>query len=145
MNTLWLVGLAAIGGVATALQTHIMGSLDKKIGTLESVFVTYAGGGVLIGLVMLFQRGGNLGAMSTVPWYAYTPGALGLVIVGTLGYSAPRLGLVPVFTVFVAAQFILATLIDQTGWLGGQARPLSVSGWAGMALVLAGVYLILRR
>jgi transporter family-2 protein len=142
---MWLIGLAAIGGVATAFQTHLMGVLDKKIGTLESVFVTYAGGGLIIGLVMLFQRGGNLGALSSIPWYGYAPGILGLVIVGTLGYSAPRLGLVPVFTVFLAAQFILAAWLDQTGWLGGQARPLSFSGWAGLALVLSGVYLILRR
>jgi transporter family-2 protein len=145
LNAIWLIALAAAGGLATALQAHFMGILDKEGGTLESVFVTYAGGGAIISLVMLFQRGGNLAALASAPWYAYASGLLGLVIVGTLGYSAPRIGLVPVFTAFVSAQFLAAALFDHTGWLGGQARPLTGSAWAGMAALLLGAYLILRR
>jgi hypothetical protein len=48
------------------------GILDRRIGTLESVFITYFSGGLLIGLIMLVQRGGNLGAGEAVPWYAYS-------------------------------------------------------------------------
>ena len=83
-----------------------MGLMDKQIGTLESVFITYGGGGLLIGLIMLFGRGGNLAGVQGVPWYALSAGALGLVIVGTIGYSTARLGLVTVLTIIVAAQFI---------------------------------------
>jgi transporter family-2 protein len=145
MNLSWLVGIAALGGVATAVQAHFMGLLDKRHGTLESVFITYFGGGVLIGLVMLLQRGGNLGATAAAPWYAYGSGALGLVIVGAIGYSAPRMGLVAAFTVFVAAQFCMAALVDHFGWMGAELRPLNASRIAGMAVVLAGIWLIVRR
>ena len=60
MNLYWLATVTAIGGIATALQAHFMGLLDKRVGTLESVFITYFGGGLLIGVIMLLQRGGNL-------------------------------------------------------------------------------------
>ena len=83
-----------------------MGLMDKQIGTLESVFITYGGGGLLIGLAMLLNRGGNLAAWQGVPWYALFAGALGLVIVGTIGYSTARLGLVTVLTIIVAAPFL---------------------------------------
>jgi bacterial/archaeal transporter family-2 protein len=144
MNLNWLVAVAALGGAATALQAHVMGLLDRRLGTLESVFITYFSGGVIIGLIMLFQRGGNLGAAGTAPWYAYTSGVLGLIIVGALAFSTPRLGLVTAFTVFTAAQFTLGALIDHFGWMGGTVRALTVTRLSGIAVVLAGVWLIIR-
>ena len=144
MNVYGLVALTAVGGVATALQAHFMGLLERRAGTLESVFITYAGGGLLVALAMLIQRGGNLAAAAGAPWYAYTAGVLGLIIVGTLAYSAPRLGLVAAFTVFVAAQFAMGALVDHFGWLGSAVRPLTPSKWIGMAVVLSGVWLIVR-
>ena len=80
-TSLPLITIAAAGGIAVTLQAQFMGLMDKQIGTLESVFITYAGGGLLVGLAMLLVRGGNLAAWQTVPWYALTAGALGLVIV----------------------------------------------------------------
>jgi transporter family-2 protein len=144
MNMQLLAAITVIGGVATALQAHFMGLMDKRLGTLESVFITYFSGGALIGLIMLLQRGGNLSAGAAVPWYAYTSGALGLVIVGALAYSTPRIGLVAAFTIFVSAQFAMGALVDHFGWLGAAVRPLNASRLAGMAVVLVGVWLIIR-
>jgi transporter family-2 protein len=145
MNWYWLAAITALGGVTTALQAHFMGLLDRQVGTLESVFITYFSGGVLIGLIMLFLRGGNLGAGASAPWYAYTSGALGLVIVGTLGFCAPRMGLVTTFTIFVAAQFAMGALVDHFGWMGAAVRPLNAARLAGIAVVLAGIWLIVRE
>jgi len=92
LNTLIpLIIIAAIGGIAVNLQAQFMGLMDKQIGTLESVFITYGGGGLLIGLIMVLSRGGNLAGWQGVPWYALSSGALGLVIVGTIGYGPARL------------------------------------------------------
>jgi len=145
MDVYWVAAVAAVGGTATAIQAHFMGLLDKRIGTLESVFITYFGGGVLIGLIMLCQRGGNLGGGEAAPWYAYTSGVLGLLIVGALAFSTPRLGLVAAFTIFVAAQFAMGALVDHFGWMGATARPVNASRLAGMAVVLVGIWLIIRE
>jgi transporter family-2 protein len=145
MSFYGLLGVVALGGAATAFQAHFMGIMDKRIGTLESVFITYSGGGLLIGIIMLIQRGGHLGYLTAAPWYAYTSGILGLVIVGTLAYSAPRLGLVAAFTVFIAAQFLMGALVDHFGWMGAEVRPLNLARIAGMALLLAGTWLITRN
>lgn len=139
-----LIIVAVIGGVTVALQSQLMGLLDKSIGTLEGVFITYAGGGLLIAITMIFMRGGNLGAWQSVPWYAYSSGALGLIIVGAIGYSAPRLGLVATFTIIVSSQFVVAALIDHFGVLGATTRPLDISRMLGMAVLLAGIWLTMR-
>jgi len=49
------------------------------------------------------------------------------------------------FTVFVAAQFAVGALVDHFGWMGAAARPLNASRLAGMAVVLAGIWLIIRE
>lgn len=139
-----LIIVAVIGGISVALQAQMMGLLDKASGTLEAVFITYAGGGLLIALIIVVMRGGNLGAWSSVPWYAYSSGALGLVIVGSIGYSAPRLGLVATFTIIVSCQLVAAALIDHFGLLGATIRPFDLSRLLGISLLLAGIWLTIR-
>jgi transporter family-2 protein len=140
-----LVIVAIIGGIAAALQAQLTGLMDRGIGTIESVFITYGSGGVLVGLLMLAQRGGNLAAWQNVPWYALSTGVLGLVIVGTIGYTVPRLGIVAAFTIIVATQFVLGALIDHFGLLGAEVRLLNLPRLAGVVVLLAGVWLIIRN
>lgn len=139
-----LIIIAAIGGIAVALQAQFMGLMDKQIGTLESVFITYGGGGLLIGLAMLLGRGGNLAAWQGLPWYALSAGALGLVIVGTIGYGTARLGLVTAMTIIIAAQFIAGAVIDHFGMLGADLRPLNLPRIFGIGLMLLGTWLVVR-
>jgi len=63
-NSIMIIIVATLGGVAVAIQAQMMGQLDKGLGTIESIFITYGGGGLLIGLIMLVMRGGNLSAIS---------------------------------------------------------------------------------
>ena len=57
MNSyIFLVIIAAVAGVAVALQGQSMGLMDKGIGTRESVFLTYASGGLVAAVVMLASR-----------------------------------------------------------------------------------------
>ena len=146
MNNLpFLLMVVSIGGVAVALQAQFMGLMDHNIGTLESVFITYGSGGLLIGLTMLLLRGGNLSAWQNVPRYALLAGIMGLIIVGTIGYTVPRLGLVSSMTLIVAVQFMAAAVLDHFGLLGATLRPLDWARALGMAVVLLGVWLIVRQ
>ncbi len=143
-NVAWLTGVAAMGGVAVALQAQFMGAIDRGVGTLEAIFINYVGGGVLIGLVLLAMRGGNLAAWNSVPWYTLSVGVIGLVIVGTIGYSAPRLGLLAALTVVVAVQYITGALIEHYGLLGAAQRAFDPSRLLGVACMLLGTWLLVR-
>jgi transporter family-2 protein len=141
---LFLIFVAAMGGVAVAVQAQLMGLMDRGIGTLESVCITYVGGAVIIGLILLALRGGNLGTWQNVPRYALGAGIVGLIIVGAIGYSVPRLGMVPAFSVLVASQFIFGAVIDHFGLFGASVRPLDLSSLLGIPILLLGTWLIIR-
>ena len=140
-----LVFLAVVGGVAVVLQAQFMGVLDQQIGTIESVFITYGSGGLLVGLTMLALRGGNLAAWRSVPPYILITGILGLIIVGTIGYVTPRLGLVTAFTILIATQFVLGGIIDHFGLFGAEIRPLDATKLVGIGILLLGVWLVIRN
>lgn len=146
MTTVLALGLlAVVGGVAVVLQAQFMGVLDQQVGTIESVFITYGSGGLLVGLTMLLLRGGNLVAWRSVPPHMLTTGLLGLIIVSIIGYVTPRLGLVLAFTILITTQFVLGGVIDHFGWFGAEVRPLDATKLLGIGVLLLGVWLIIRN
>ena len=144
MSTFFLIGIAVMAGVAVTLQAQFMGLLDRSLGTLTGVFITYAGGGLMITLMLAALRGGNLRNWQSVPWYAYTAGILGLIIVGSIGYVVPRLGVAKGFTLIVASQFLIAALIDHFGFLGATVRPMDITRSLGLCFMLLGVWLVVK-
>ncbi len=136
--------LAVAGGLAVTLQAQFMGVMTDRLGAIESIFITYGTGGVAIGLVMLATRGGNLAAWTSVPWYVLTSGLLGLLIVGAIGYTVPRLGLVAALSLLILAQFAMASVVDHFGLFGAEVRPFDAGRAVGLAAVLIGSWLVLR-
>jgi len=136
--------IAAVGGMAVAVQAQFMGVMDRSVGNVEAVFITYCGGGVLIAVVMLLMRGGNLGEWRSIPWYALMSGIFGLVIVGSIGFSVPRLGLVASMTILVAVQLLTGAVLDHFGLLGADSRPLDLPRIAGMGVLVTGIWLTIR-
>ncbi len=76
MSTAFLIFLAFVAGLAVTLQGQFMGLMDRALGTRESIFITYAGGGLIITLLMLATGGGNLKNWQGIPWYAFGAGIL---------------------------------------------------------------------
>jgi len=144
MGTSFYLMVALIAGLAVTLQGQFMGVMDRVLGTKESMFLTYGSGGLLATLMMLVSRGGNLKAWTQVPWYAYTAGALGLVIVGSIGFTVSRLGTAKAFTLFVASQFALAAIIDHFGLLAAEVRPIDGVRATGLGLMMVGVWLVVK-
>ena len=144
MSTVFLISIAIMSGIAISLQGQFMGLLERSVGTLAGVFITYVSGGVAIALVMVALRGGNLKNWQDVPWYAFSAGLLGLLIVGSIGYVVPRLGVAKGFTLIVASQFIIAALIDHFGLFGATVRPVEMTRAAGLCFMLLGVWLVVR-
>ncbi len=144
MSTAFLISIAIMGGIAISLQGQFMGLLDRAMGTLASVFVTYVGGGLIIALLMIALRGGNLKNWQGVPWYAFSSGILGMIIVGSIGYVVPRLGVAKGFMLTIVSQFLIASLIDHFGFFGATVRPMDVTRSVGLCFMLLGVWLVVK-
>ncbi len=140
-----LVVLAAIVcGIAVAIQAQFTGAMQRQIGTLESTFITYFSGGLIIALVTLAARGGNLAAARSLPWYVWSAGVLGLVIIFTLSLSVGQIGLVPALVIITVSQFVVGAVINHFGLLGAAINPMDFSKLLGFVLLGAGTFSVLR-
>ena len=140
---LLLIAIAVAAGIAVALQGQFMGSMDKAAGTTTSMFVTYGLGALLAAAIWMFHRQPAV-ASRPIPWYGWLAGPLGLVIVGGIGFVAPRLGLARTLILTVAAQLVAAMIIDHLGAFGATPRSFDMTRALGLALTVGGVWLVVK-
>lgn len=142
MSTAVVILFGLLGGLAAALQSQFLGVMENRVGTLASTFVTYGLGGAAIGVLMVTFGGGRWADLRAMPWWAFTAGLMGLVVVATLGITISNLGLGAGMTLFTSATLVLAALIDNFGWFSETARVLDLRRLAGIAVVVFGTWLV---
>ena len=141
------VVLTAIVGGGVALQAPINSYLGKHVGTFQAAFVSFAVGTVALFVIASFAKGG-LGGLRHVtepPWYYLTGGLLGLAYVTTVLVTVRTLGAGGVTAATIAGQLTLAVVVDQLGILHVAQKPITLARIVGVALLAAGVYLIVRN
>ena len=137
-----LIGLA--GGVAVGLQSRLAGALGQRIGPTASSTILHLSG-LLLSLFLLWCRGGErIQEWYTAPWYMLAAGCLGVALFQTINVTLPRLGATAMVTLIIVGQLLTGVLIDAQGWLGTAARPFDMFRAAGVLLLLAGGWLIVR-
>ncbi len=140
-----VVVTAAVGGMI-ALQAPINSRLGKTIGTFQGALVSFAIGTVLL-LAIVALAGGGLGRIGEarhVPWYYLTGGVLGAAYVTTVLVSVRSLGAGGVVAATIAGQLTIGVIADQLGLLGLARDPINATKLGGIALLAAGVALIVR-
>jgi transporter family-2 protein len=84
------------------------------------------------------------GAMRALPWYAWVGGLYGAVFVAMAAWAAPRLGVTLFLTAAIAGQLAMALFLDRIGAFGLARVDIGPVRLLGVALVLAGVFLVRR-
>lgn len=141
MSMILVVLVGVVGGLAGALQGQLLGIMEDKAGTLVSTFITYAGGGLAATLLVLTLGGARLSDLKDVPWWAYTAGLAGLVVVSSIGITVSTMGLGAGLTLFTGASIVIGALIDKLG-LFGDTHALDARRLGGIALVILGTWLV---
>jgi bacterial/archaeal transporter family-2 protein len=75
----------------------------------------------------------------------YLGGAMGIAFVLGSIFSIPQVGSVVVICSAICGQMIASILIDTFGWFGLPTVPLSPWRLSGVALMVAGVFLVQKR
>ena len=145
MNSILLVILVALaGGVAVALQGPLASMLSQRLGILESIFIIHVGGALLTLIPLVLIGGGRLGQWRSAPWYALCAGVFGVVVLGAVSYTIPRVGVAASVITIVAGQLAVSTFLDQYGLLGTAVRPIGPTRILGLVVVMLGVWLTVR-
>lgn len=136
-----LVGLA--GGMAIGVQSPMSSIISQRLGMLESIFIVHAGGALVV-LIPILVFGSRLREWRSVPWYTLGAGAFGLVVISSMSYMIPRIGIAGALITLLAGQLIVGSLLDHFGWLGVTQRVLDLPRIIGLIVVMAGVWLTVK-
>jgi transporter family-2 protein len=136
--------MAVVGG-CIALQAPINAGLGRFTGSFAAATISFAVGTILLGaIVAVSGRAGGIGDVAGVQWYYLLGGALGAAYVFSALVLVSQIGAGAVAAATVTGQLTPSVVLDRIGFLGLDREPLTVSRVAGVLLLLAGTYLVVR-
>jgi transporter family-2 protein len=136
---------ALVGGLI-ALQAPINSMLGKSIGTFQAAFVSFTVGTVALCGIALASGGlGSVGEVRSLPWHYLIGGLLGAAYVTCVLVTVRTLGAGGITAATIAGQLTMSVIVDRFGWLGVEKDPIDASKLAGVALLAAGTFLIVRE
>jgi transporter family-2 protein len=140
-------GLAVVAGLAGSVQVALMSRLGERIGVLEALAFSAALTAALAAVVLVLARGSVAGFERAVhqPWWMLLGGVMGLLIVFTITYAGPRIGVAATVGILIAGQLAMGAAIDRWGLFGSQRIALHWPRLLGIALLAAGAALSLRK
>jgi len=145
MNQMLLLVLMFCGGIAVAVQPSINGRLAQKVGTIESSCISFAVGTLLLLAVVLVSGKGTLRGVTNASWWELTGGCLGAFFVTMTIVAIPRIGTTAAMAAVIGAQLTTGVLLDHFGLFGFRTIPLDGKRAVGVALLMAGTSLIIRK
>jgi transporter family-2 protein len=139
--------LAVIAGLAGSIQIAIMSRLGERIGVVEALGFSAALTAVLALVILLLARRSlaAFGHAFQQPWWMLLGGVLGLIIVFSITFAGPRIGVAATVGIIIAGQLVVGAAIDRWGLLGSDKIPLHWPRLLGIALLAAGAALSLKK
>jgi transporter family-2 protein len=135
---------AAVGGLI-ALQAPINAGLGRATGSLPAALVSFVAGTLLLALIVaVVGEVGGLSSTFDVRWYYLIGGLLGAAYVTMALIAVSSIGAGGVAAATITGQLTTAVVIDRLGVLGLEQTPFSAGRIAGVVLLLAGTYLVVR-
>lgn len=141
------VALMVIAGGMIALQAPINSTLGKSVGTFAAASISFLVGSVaLVAITVLVAGGfGDVGNARELAPYYLIGGLLGAVYVTAALVTVRELGAGGVTAATITGQLVLSVVVDRLGVLGLDQRPLSAQRIFGIALLVAGTFLVVRE
>jgi bacterial/archaeal transporter family-2 protein len=139
------VGIGA--GCLVGMQAPVNSRLGRTVGGVPAASFSFLVGTALLLVILAFVRGGygSLGGIGRAPLWALIGGLLGAVYVFVALETVGTLGASGLTAVVIAGQLTMSVAIDRFGLFGIARQQIGVSRIVGLALLLAGVVLVVRK
>jgi transporter family-2 protein len=124
-----------------------MSRLGERIGVLEALGFSALLTGVLAVAILLLAHHSldGFGRAVHQPWWMLLGGVMGLLIVFTVTYAGPRIGVAATVGILIAGQLAMGAAIDRWGLFGSERIALHWPRLLGIALLAVGAALSLRK
>ena len=139
--------LAVAAGLAGSIQVAVMSRLGERIGVLEALaFSAAVTAALAVVILLLFRQSvGGFGQAVHQPWWMLTGGLMGALIVFTVTFAGPRIGVAATVGILIAGQLVAGAAIDRWGLFGQDKIALHWPRLLGITLLAAGAALSLKK
>jgi transporter family-2 protein len=146
-GTAFATVLAVAAGLAGSIQVSLMSRLGERIGVLEALGFSTLLTAVLAFALLLVARRSVAGYERALhqPWWMLLGGVMGLLIVFTVTYAGPRIGVAATVGILIAGQLAMGAAIDKWGLFGSARIQLHWPRLLGIALLAVGAALSLKK
>jgi transporter family-2 protein len=139
---------ALVAGTLVGMQAPVNSRLARSVGSLQAATFSFLIGTVALLLIAAALAHGGLGALGQVtraPAWALIGGLFGAVYVAVALVTVRTLGATGLSAAVITGQLLISVLIDRFGLLGLPRAPVPATRIIGLALLVAGVALVVRR
>jgi bacterial/archaeal transporter family-2 protein len=142
-----LIGLILLAGLLTPVQIALNGRVrDAFASPWSAALINFLVGLFVLTLVVGATRsrsvGVGLSGFAQSPPWMYLGGACGAFVVSVMIIAEQQLGKAVIIGALVLGQQLGSLLLDHYGWLGGRQVPMTAGRVAGVALLVAGVWVL---
>ena len=138
---------AILVGAGLTFQVGMNSTVRAGIGSPVIASIINFGVGLAALVLLAFASGSRIvpGSVAAVPAWAWFGGLLGAAYVAATTVLGPQLGAAALLALTLAGQMVAALIVDHYGVIGFPQSPVTPARLAGVALLVAGVLLIMRR
>ena len=139
------ISLTVASGLLVGLQPAANAALSDHVGDFGAAFVSIVVTLVVAGIVLVIAgHPGRLSGLGSVAPVQLIGGVGGAAVVIVSLITVRTLGAGGVVGLIVAAQLVIAIVIDRLGWFGVHQIGIGAGRLIGLGLVIAGTVLITR-
>lgn len=106
---------AILTGVCIVVTRMINASLADKIGMLQGTFFNYMIGLICTCLLLPLEtstKNGFFSLFSTIPWWAYSGGLIGVIVILLSNYITPKISALYLTILIFISQLLVGILLD---------------------------------
>lgn len=130
--------LAALSGVMIAIMILMNGQLSEVWGGWTASVVIHIVGSS-VGLLWMLLKRDRLFAKIKMPFALYLGGVIGVVTTVCGNVTAPAIGVSATLALSLLGQTATSAVLDAFGWLGAKKAAVRRETFIGMALIAAGI------
>ena len=135
-------------GAVLGAQSGVNGTLAKYVGhPLQASVISFTTGlSILLVVSLLFRvfPPKLTVPLAETPWWSWTGGAIGAIVVTCSLIFAPRTGALNWIALIVCGQVFSSMIFDHFGWVGFPIHTIHPMRIVGAALLIAGLVIVSR-
>ena len=131
--------LALLVGIVISVMVSLNGGLTQAYGAYGAAVIVHIVG-VAFALALCIIRKEKLFIKKKIPLWAYGGGAIGVLTTLSNNYAFGRISLTSIVALGLLGQSIASIILDTTGWMGIQKRPLKSTAMLGYIPAVAGIF-----